>query len=122
MDDLQSSEASAFVVEGEVEPLVIRCIEAHLKDVSYEERMVTTWVNYICEDAIQALNELAKPFKYIVNVIIMQNTGAGMHAAISEYCDGVNDGVCVVKWPSEKNKDSGNCCCIVTVFGVAYFQ
>jgi hypothetical protein len=110
----------------------------------------------------------------------MQNTGAGIHAGISEFCDGVNDGawrlarfprillllllgarfvsarprdkghaqpptpstsqaiphragahflpslvlagVCVVRWPTEKNKDQASMCCIVTVFGVAYFM
>ena len=108
----------------------------------------------------------------------MQNTGAGLHIATSEYCDGVNDGACpaagaqalhalqpardceapvclclllravsahafvlsvrhtiaiytvyfaapagiaITKWPSEKSKDGGNCACIVTVFGIAYF-
>lgn len=157
-------------------------IEGHLKDTTYDDRQVATWINYICEDIVQALTDLGKPFKYVgalfavlgqvrytprrpthctphrhpapaVHCVVMQNTGAGLHAATSEFCDGVNDGayasvaclnlatlrgaahpdtplphphtfpagVCVVKWPSEKNKDSGNCACIVTVFGCAYY-
>lgn len=51
----------------------------------------------------------------------MQNTGAGLHVATSEYCDGVNDGIAVIKYPNEKTKDGGNCACVVTVFGMAYF-
>lgn len=31
-------------------------------------------------------------FNGAVNCTIMQNTGAGIHAGMSEYCDGVNDG------------------------------
>jgi hypothetical protein len=48
-------------------------------------------------------------------------------AAVSITCTPTLDthasdaGLAVVKWPSEKNKDSGNCACIVTVFGMAYF-
>jgi hypothetical protein len=36
-----------------------------LKDQSYDDKVVGTWVNYICEDVIQGLNDLGKPFKYI---------------------------------------------------------
>lgn len=36
-------------------------------------------------------------------------------------CDSLLAGLAVIKWPSEKNKDGGNCACIVTVFGSAYF-
>lgn len=116
MDDLQSSEQSAFVVEGEVEPLIIKVIEAHLKDKAYDDKFVAGWVNFINEDVIQGLNDLGKPFKYIggfigthltrphtvtpaclafrcaVHSVIMQNTGAGIHVSAAEYCDGVNDG------------------------------
>jgi hypothetical protein len=86
----------------------------------------------------------AHTFAITVNCVIMQNTGAGLHASISEHCDGVNDGayghtdtsaisagshmspfgvagVCVVKWPTEKGKDQIAMCAIVTVFGIAYF-
>jgi hypothetical protein len=40
-------------------------------------------------------------------------------ALVSRFCLA---GACTVKWPSEKNKDAGNMACIVTVFGVAYFN
>lgn len=43
----------------------MQCIEKHLKDQSYDDRSVNTWVNYICEDVVQGLNDLGKPFKYI---------------------------------------------------------
>lgn len=95
MEELQSSEAAAFVVEGEVEPIIVKVrgggrvqrdrhslprrtsylpqpraavlqgIEAHLKDTTYDDRNVATWINYICEDIVQALTDLGKPFKYV---------------------------------------------------------
>jgi hypothetical protein len=33
--------------------------------VAFDNAMVPTWVNNICEDAVHALVELGKPFKYI---------------------------------------------------------
>jgi hypothetical protein len=54
----------------------------------------------------------------------MQNTGAGLHSAVSEFVDGANDGMCVVRWPGEKDKEKTtgtNNTCIVTVFGLATF-
>ena len=56
-----------------------------------------------------------------VNCIIMQNIGAGVHSAISEFCDGAVDGTCVARWPTEKDKDKTNILCIATIYGVANF-
>jgi hypothetical protein len=99
-----------------LQPLVLKVLDNHLKDKSYDDKLVSGWVNFINEDVMVGrfrgrssrpaqpicasrplhlqlgLNELGKPFKYIVNCVIMQNTGAGLHASISEYLDGVNDG------------------------------
>ena len=54
-----------------------------------------------------------------VHVAIVQNTGAGVASAHSSWCDGVNDGMCVVSWPPEKAKDQTSLYAIVTVFGSA---
>ncbi len=54
----------------------------------------------------------------------MQNTGAGMHSAVSEFVDGVNDGFGVVRWPAGDkggSKDACNIIAVVTVFGFATF-
>ncbi len=64
MEELHS-EATAFVGEAEVEPLVVRVLKNHLKDLAYEESLMTTLTNYICEDVLLGLAELGKPFKYI---------------------------------------------------------
>lgn len=71
---------------------------------------------------MQNLALLNKPFKYIINCVIMQNTGVGMHSVISEYLDGFNDGVGVVKWPNDKVKDPTNIYCVVTIYGLAIFN
>lgn len=101
--------------------MVVRAIEAQLKDKTYDERLTPTWVNFILEDVMAGLVALKKPFKYAVHVVVVQNTGAGVHVATSEWCDDVSDGSAVVKWPTDRTKDTGNCAAIVTIFAAAFF-
>ncbi len=65
MEELQSAETTAFLAESEIEPLVVKVIRSHMKDMMYEESLMTTLINYICEDIMQGLAELGKPFKYV---------------------------------------------------------
>jgi dynein light chain Tctex-type 1 len=44
----------------------------------------------------------AKPYKYMINCMIMQRTGVGAFSAASCYWDGVVDGVAMIKWPKDK--------------------
>jgi len=60
-------------------PALFQCVERHLKDQSYDDKVVGTWVNYICEDVIQGLNDLGKPFKYI---------GASRRPTCRSHCGG----------------------------------
>eukprot|EP00753_Platysulcus_tardus_P015667 PLAT5188.1.p1 GENE.PLAT5188.1~~PLAT5188.1.p1 ORF type:complete len:122 (+),score=19.98 PLAT5188.1:69-434(+) len=120
VDDLQSSEESAFVSE-EIERLIIQSIESHIRHEEYDEEMVPQWINDICETLMKELSEQRKPFKYVVSCLIMQNTGAGVHSVTSCYWDTVTDGEKSVKWPSDKHKDvNKSLYCIVTVFGLGF--
>lgn len=53
--------------------------------------------------------------------MILQNTGAAMQIATSEYVDTFNDGFCVAKWPTDKAKDTTNMSVTVVVFGIALY-
>eukprot|EP00743_Colponemidia_sp_Colp-15_P002414 GILK01002618.1.p1 GENE.GILK01002618.1~~GILK01002618.1.p1 ORF type:complete len:126 (+),score=13.11 GILK01002618.1:52-429(+) len=120
MDDLQSSEEFAFVNE-EVERVVQESIEYYLKDAVYEEERVEQWINWVVERCMKGLNDLKKPFKYIVTCVIMQRNGAGVHTTTSCYWDTVSDGVLTFVWPKEKSKDGNKTMyCIVTVFGLGF--
>lgn len=117
MDDLQSSEESAFVIE-EVERVVVSAIESQLKDELYEEGKVQRWIDTILETCVKDLTALKKPFKYIATCSIVQKNGAGVHSANSCNWDTVTDGVVTVKWPGDKHKDQNKTLyCLVTVFG-----
>ena len=113
---------SAVFTNEKVEPLLMAAIDNVLAGKNYVEEEANTWVTTICEDVLAALAELAIPFKFIVNCTLMQQTGASMSSAISEYCDGAVDGYCVARWPLEKDKTKTNLMCTVTLFGVALFK
>lgn len=49
----------------------------------------------------------------------MQNNGAGVQTAVSEYVDASQDGMCVLRWPLERNRDASNILCIVSIFGIS---
>jgi len=120
MDDLQSTEESAFLVE-EVEKIAIRAIEGELKDKEHDEDRVAMWIDSICEICMKDLVELCKPFKYIVSCCIMQRNGAGLHSSSSAHLDTVYDGMVTVKWPGERSKEQNKTLyCIVNVVGLHF--
>lgn len=120
MDDLQNSEESAFVHE-EVDRIISQSIEARLKEETYDDSQVSHWVDEICESCTKGLNDLKKPFKYVVSCIIMQKNGAGIHTALSCHWDNATDGTHMVKWPSDKHKDHNRTMyCLVTISGLGF--
>lgn len=54
-----------------------------------------------------------------VNCLILQNTGAALQVALSEFVDPLNDGVCIARWPSDKAKDTTNIMAACTIIGLA---
>ncbi|XP_003386291.1 PREDICTED: dynein light chain Tctex-type 1-like [Amphimedon queenslandica] len=112
MADEVQAEETTFVVE-EVAAIVKDAVENVLGTVTYQHNKVNQWTSNVVEQCLNQLTKLAKPFKYIVNCVVMQKTGAGLHTAMSCYWDNNTDGSCTIKW---ENKSMY---CIVTVFGLA---
>ncbi|KTF81972.1 hypothetical protein cypCar_00045612 [Cyprinus carpio] len=112
MDDDQSAEETAFVVD-EVSSIVKESLEAVIGRNPYEQKRVNQWVSSVVEQCLGQLSKLSKPFKYIVTCIIMQKNGAGLQSASSCFWDNTTDGSCTVRW---ENK---HLYCIVSVFGLA---
>jgi dynein light chain Tctex-type 1 len=114
MDDLQTSEESAFVVE-DVQNIIKESIEAVLEGCTYQSIKVPQWTNNVVEQCMKRLIALNKPFKYVVTCLIMQKNGAGLVTASSCYWDTLSDGTSIYRWENpKKNMD-----CITTVFGLA---
>ena len=54
----------------------------------YQREKSGLWCGQISESCVKGLSKLNKPFKYVVTVVIQQNTGAGIQTAgIPNYLD-----------------------------------
>ena len=71
------------------------------------------WSNLLIDGCLKGLQNHNKAFKYVVTVVIMQKTGAGLHTAATCYWDTKRDGYCKVPWENDTIH------CITTVFGMA---
>ena len=50
-----------------------------IQDAVYQDPNTDLYVNKICENVLEELGNLKKPFKYIVTCLLMQRNGAGIH-------------------------------------------
>uniref|UniRef100_A0A7S2XX11 Dynein light chain n=1 Tax=Fibrocapsa japonica TaxID=94617 RepID=A0A7S2XX11_9STRA len=118
MDDLQSSEELAFIPE-QVEPLLYQAIDQVLKTEVYDQSKVPQWIDTICETCVAELTALKKPFKYVVNCLIMQKNGAGLNMGQAAHWDLGNDNMASAKWPP-REQQSSRMVCVVTAFGFQF--
>ena len=112
MDDFQTQEETTFVVE-DIGNVIKESIENTIGGNAYQHNKVNQWTSNVVEHCLNQLTKLNRPFKYIVNAVILQKNGAGLHTASSCFWDNSTDGSCTLKW---ENKTMY---CIVSVFGLA---
>ena len=112
MDDLQSSEETAFV-QSDVTSIVKETLDGVLQSAVYNHGKVSQWTSNIVEQILKRLTGYNKPFKYIVTCVIMQRNGAGLHTSSSCFWDNTTDGSCTVRW------DNKTMYCITSVYGLA---
>jgi hypothetical protein len=62
----------------ELEKIIHETIEAELGTKNYEEKEVGHWINRINEVIMEKLVVHQKPFKYLLNTLIMQRKGANV--------------------------------------------
>lgn len=62
-------------------------------DNVFRQDRVKDWASKIVFLSLKDLNNLKKPYKYIINSIIMQKTGAGLHTASSCFWNDRTDGI-----------------------------
>lgn len=74
---------------------------------------VNEWTNTIVAGCLKQLQELSRPFKYVITSIIMQKNGAGLNTSSSQFWDANKDGMIKIPWSNLTMS------CIVTVYGVA---
>lgn len=90
---MDAGDDTAFL-DAEVEPIAARALAAALSGVAWDEARVTGLASAVVEATIAGLAGLSKPFKYIVNIVLVQNVGGGLYSSVSEYVDAFHDGAC----------------------------
>mmetsp|Transcript_19528 Transcript_19528/g.59073 ORF Transcript_19528/g.59073 Transcript_19528/m.59073 type:complete len:121 (-) Transcript_19528:98-460(-) len=108
--DFQDDSAE-FSVEN-VQMIVKNTIVQTIADHIYNAKQVDGWVNVIVETCLKHLQNLNRPFKYLITCVITQMNGAGMNTATAQYWDQSKDGVASIAY------NNGNMHCVVTVFGL----
>jgi dynein light chain Tctex-type 1 len=111
MEGGYQDDAAEFSVE-DVEGIVRTSIHNSLNEHSYNPKKVNEWTNLIVTNCLKDLQQLNRPFKYVITCIIMQKNGAGLCTSSSMFWD-TNDGLCKVPWQNLTMH------CIVTVYGVS---
>lgn len=90
MDGFQD-DGSDFSGE-QVENIIREAIKQTLHESSYNPKKVNEWTNMIVASCLKSLQELGKPFKYVITCMIMQKNGAGICTATSQLWDPSKDG------------------------------
>ena len=117
-----SSGAEAASVETwtteEIEKFISEEVDGLLKEAIWDESQIAQWNNVIAEKLIARLAEFRRPYKYAVDVCVMQKTGAGLHSTTATFFDVQTDLAVSYLWPREKTKDTMNkaLVCLVTIF------
>lgn len=79
----------------------------------YDHNKANVWISKMCDQCLDKLIKMRKPYKFVVNAMIMRRNGAGMHVCSSAYY-GPNDG-CIC----EKYDVSAYLYCVITVYWCA---
>jgi hypothetical protein len=77
-----------LITPEEVKSIIKDCTQTVLdeeENMQYDHTKSLHWINRINETCLDGLTKLRKPYKFIISVMIMRKTGAGMHICSSAY-------------------------------------
>merc|ERR1711998_332033 len=69
-----------------------RVCEEKFRGVEYDQRQVNDWANDVTQSSLEELQQMGRPFKYIVNAVILQKSNAGINIATSVFWQQDTDG------------------------------
>ena len=107
----------------DIEMKVLEVCEDVLKDAMWDEHKVPQWINQINEKLMLSLMSLNKPYKYVITVVMQQNTGAQISGAVSCYYENTTDGVVVITFPPQsrqKESTQKTLQSLITVFATRF--
>ena len=83
----------------DVEPIIKAAVNETLGNVEYKAEMVEKWSDVLTATIQKKIvDEIKKPFKFVITALIMQKNGAGLFLSDSCYWDRQVDGHVQVTW------------------------
>ena len=112
MDAGYQDDAAEFS-EEDVEGIVRDAIHTSLNEYQYNPKKVNEWTNVVVTACLKGLQNLNRPFKYVITCIIMQKNGSGLNTSASMHWDTSKDGFCKCPWQNATMH------CVVAVYGLS---
>ena len=107
----------------DIEKIVQETVEAILGPRTYSEKDVPVWINELNEAIMEKLVSAQKPFKFLINSLIMQRKGANVVVSNSNFWDTGLDSSFTVIWPREKpnkaEQSKNTIQCMVSVYAMS---
>eukprot|EP01138_Halocafeteria_seosinensis_P004010 gb/GECG01004099.1/.p1 GENE.gb/GECG01004099.1/~~gb/GECG01004099.1/.p1 ORF type:complete len:123 (+),score=22.74 gb/GECG01004099.1/:1-369(+) len=97
----------------EAKDIVQNEVQNVLGDKEFNGQHMSEWTATVADNCVQKLQQLEKPFKYIVNCSVLQKAGAGYNTSSSCLWDAKVDGSFSVR------TEFSTMYCIVAVYGIA---
>ena len=70
MEENNAEEDENQFPSEEIDRLMFETAEEILKDAMWDELMVPHWVNKICEDGLEKLVKMQRPYKFVVTCLM----------------------------------------------------
>ena len=86
--------------------IVQQVCENVLEHAQWDEKKVPGWINEITESIMKQLVEMKRPYKYVVNCMLIQKTDKPLFSCFSVHWENNTDGIENVVYPPIRNKDS----------------
>ncbi|KRX20680.1 Dynein light chain Tctex-type 1 [Trichinella nelsoni] len=102
-DKMLTSDANeqAKINIEEINIIVKQQLENVIGSQPYQRNLVSQWNTTIAENVVHQLAQTHKHFKIMVNSILMEKHGSGLHVVSATYWDIVADRSVSVRWESK---------------------
>uniref|UniRef100_A0A7S3CPD7 Uncharacterized protein n=1 Tax=Strombidium rassoulzadegani TaxID=1082188 RepID=A0A7S3CPD7_9SPIT len=106
-----------------INQIVLNTAESVLENAQWDEKKVPGWINEICETVTKQLIEMKRPYKYIVNCMLIQKTDKPLYSCLSARYENNVDGIENVVYPAprqQKELASKTIQCLATVIALKF--
>jgi dynein light chain Tctex-type 1 len=100
MEENNAEEDENQFPSEEIDRLMTETAEEVLKEAMWDEKEVPHWVNRICEEGLEKLVKMQRPYKFVITCLMQQKTGSvACHSSYSCFFENATDGIVFVIYP-----------------------